>query len=395
MTIDEAKELVIDAGIRLGRSGLTARTWGNISCRIDDTSFIVTPSGMTYESIKKEDLVLVTIQNLKHTGNRIPSSEMGIHGEVYRLFPEMNFAMHTHQEYASIVASSVLNSVNLEAYDPYFKTEMLFSKYALPSTKMLHKNVGKSIACAEAKIVIMKNHGTFCFGCDCDSTFKVAMDLEEACKKLIIDTYLKESKKSKFDIIEMSKFAIKKSIRDIDNYSYDNRKVLYNAKRSATGFILYNEENEIAVHRDKIDSSLPEEARIYNHIFKKHKKTNHIIFDNSPEVWAIAHGQKDFKANLDDFAQMAGIKAKNLSMDARSISHALQFSAVVFIHNMGALCCGETLFEAESTKLIIQKSSKAYIGAIILGGVHFLSPIKCVLMRAAFVTVYSKRAINS
>ena len=56
-TEEEARRLVVDAGIRLVKEGLTARTWGNISARISDSEFIITPSGMAYESLRPGDLV--------------------------------------------------------------------------------------------------------------------------------------------------------------------------------------------------------------------------------------------------------------------------------------------------------------------------------------------------
>ena len=52
MRMDEftAKELVVKAGLELVRNGLIARTWGNVSCRLDDKTFAITPSGRSYES---------------------------------------------------------------------------------------------------------------------------------------------------------------------------------------------------------------------------------------------------------------------------------------------------------------------------------------------------------
>lgn len=59
MDIMQAKELVIKAGKELVASGLIARTWGNISCRISDTQFVITPSGRPYETLTPEEIVLV------------------------------------------------------------------------------------------------------------------------------------------------------------------------------------------------------------------------------------------------------------------------------------------------------------------------------------------------
>ncbi|MEL7657975.1 MAG: class II aldolase/adducin family protein, partial [Bacillota bacterium] len=100
----EAKNLVIKAGLELMNSGLIARTWGNVSCRIDETTFAITPSGREYQTLTPDDIVEVKIEDLSHTGNIKPSSEKGIHAAVYQIHPEMNFVIHTHQENASAMS---------------------------------------------------------------------------------------------------------------------------------------------------------------------------------------------------------------------------------------------------------------------------------------------------
>ena len=74
-TEEEARRLVVDAGIRLVKEGLTARTWGNISARISDSEFIITPSGMAYESLGPGDLVRCRIEDCSYEGEIKPSSE--------------------------------------------------------------------------------------------------------------------------------------------------------------------------------------------------------------------------------------------------------------------------------------------------------------------------------
>ena len=78
----EARDLVVQAGHQLLECGLVARTWGNISARISDTHFVITPSGRGYETLQPEDLVLVQISDCAYEGERKPSSEKGIHASV-------------------------------------------------------------------------------------------------------------------------------------------------------------------------------------------------------------------------------------------------------------------------------------------------------------------------
>ena len=105
MDIMEAKQLVIKAGIEVVEYGLIARTWGNISCRVDDKRFVITPSGRPYETLTPDEIVVVNIDDCSYEGDIKPSSEKGIHAEAYRLRPEVNFVIHTHQMQASVISA--------------------------------------------------------------------------------------------------------------------------------------------------------------------------------------------------------------------------------------------------------------------------------------------------
>ena len=59
--LEEARRLVIRAGLELLQSGLIARTWGNISARISDTQFVITPSGRAYEDLTPDQIVITNI----------------------------------------------------------------------------------------------------------------------------------------------------------------------------------------------------------------------------------------------------------------------------------------------------------------------------------------------
>ena len=103
-SVEEAKKLVIEAGLKLKNEGLIVRTWGNISARISDTQFVITPSGKAYENLSPDDIVVVNIKKCTYEGDIKPSSECGIHADVYAMRPEVDFVVHTHQTYASVVS---------------------------------------------------------------------------------------------------------------------------------------------------------------------------------------------------------------------------------------------------------------------------------------------------
>ena len=69
MDILQAKKEVIAAGLRLVETGLIARTWGNVSCRVDENSFVITPSGKPYDGLTPDDIVEVKIDTLSYEGS--------------------------------------------------------------------------------------------------------------------------------------------------------------------------------------------------------------------------------------------------------------------------------------------------------------------------------------
>ena len=75
----ELRNIVVATGPELLREGLVARTWGNISARVDDTHYLITPSGMDYEKLTADDLVLCDRVRGTFEGQNRPSSERGIH----------------------------------------------------------------------------------------------------------------------------------------------------------------------------------------------------------------------------------------------------------------------------------------------------------------------------
>ncbi|NLA76897.1 MAG: class II aldolase/adducin family protein [Clostridiales bacterium] len=142
MDIMQAKQFVITAGKTLLETGLIARTWGNVSCRISDTQFVITPSGRAYDTLTPEEIVVVNIADLSYDGDVKPSSEKGIHAAVYRMRSEMNFVIHTHQINASVISAlgMDINGIEGEARDIIGDNVPLVS-YGLPGTTKLRKGV--------------------------------------------------------------------------------------------------------------------------------------------------------------------------------------------------------------------------------------------------------------
>ena len=160
MDILEAKRIVVEAGKQLVATGLIARTWGNVSCKVSDTQFVITPSGRAYESLTEDDIVLVNMEDLSYEGDIKPSSEKGIHAQCYLHKPEIGFVIHTHQANASVVSALGCDINNIEGYSKEIVGDNItVSSYGLPGTGKLRKGVIKALERSDSKAIILKHHG--------------------------------------------------------------------------------------------------------------------------------------------------------------------------------------------------------------------------------------------
>lgn len=193
MTIEEAKQKVCDAGKQLLKEGLVARTWGNVSIKVNDTQMVITPSGRKYDDLTPNDMVLVDIYTLKYEGRIKPSSELKLHCEVYKTRPHIESVIHTHQMYASIVAAAQKDVPVLDKQHQKILGATLIkaAPYALPNTKKI--TVESARAIEDSNAALMANHGVVCIGKDIEDVFVVARTLEAACALYIENEKMKSA----------------------------------------------------------------------------------------------------------------------------------------------------------------------------------------------------------
>lgn len=392
MDINKAKKSVLSAGIKLLESGLIVRTWGNVSCRVDEESFVITPSGRSYFSLTADDLVQVKIRDLSYQGEIKPSSEKGIHAAVYELFPEINFVIHTHQENASVIAATGLKRIKIGGKYPALGDEVICADYALPSTKALCKKVRKALVDAKGKAVIMKHHGALCFGRDDQEAFTAASELEQACADFVIDRYLKLSGETEYNPLALCAFALGQKSRAEPRFFEKGRWKYCDSRRSDQGFICYDGKKEAEFTDQQDLTGLPQEIELYRTIYRKNNGINQIIHKVTPEILGVSAAGLTLKPLLDDFAQLIGSQVKTVDEpDPEVIAGALSKSPAVIIKNMGALCCGETKEDAVAVGMILQKACKVLIGASFFGKVKPINPLESLLMRYVYLKNYSKQ----
>ena len=105
--LEELKQLVYEANMDLPRYGLVTFTWGNVSAIDRGTGlFVIKPSGVEYEKLTPEDMVVMDLDGKRVEGRYNPSSDTATHLELYKAFPEIGGVVHTHSSYATSWAQS-------------------------------------------------------------------------------------------------------------------------------------------------------------------------------------------------------------------------------------------------------------------------------------------------
>ncbi len=179
------REAVINTGIQMLNSQLVVGTWGNISARVPDADCIaITPSGVDYDTITPEGIIIMDMEGNIIDGNMKPSIEYSLHLEVYKNRPDVNAIVHTHSTYCTAMAIA-RKSIPGAAEDlvQIVGGDVKVSKYALPGSKELGKEV--VVALKDRNACILANHGCLAAGKDLKETLKIAFVVEKTAKATI------------------------------------------------------------------------------------------------------------------------------------------------------------------------------------------------------------------
>lgn len=387
MDITMAKQLVVKAGKELVESGLIARTWGNVSCRIDNNTFVITPSGRSYETLTTEEIVQCRIEDASYGGDIKPSSERRIHALVYQTHPDINFVIHTHQPMASIISAAGIRYLSSD-HNPMFDQEIPIAEYGLPGTKKLRAGIEKVLSDSKSRAVIMSHHGALCFGKDYEETFLIAKKLEELCSEYLKKFYQRISGLDEYDdkkyydyYVMLKKQNKQPAVAPITHY--------YRSRRTEDGFTLWG----VIEITYRFTDSLPPEAEIHKAIYQSRGDINHISHNIDKALTAISLTGETLMPLLDDFAQIVGSSARCAdTRETSKIVKALGNRMGVLVPGCGALCCAATESDLNAVEMVMEKNAGAQIGATILGNVRRLSLFDCKLMNIVYKKSYAKKA---
>ena len=193
--LEELKKIVCEANLELPKHGLVTFTWGNVSA-IDRESglFVIKPSGVEYDKLTPDDMVVVDLDCRKVEGRYNPSSDTATHVELYRAFPEIGGIVHTHSSYATSWAQAG------RSIPCYGTTHADYIYGEVPCVRCLNaeeiaedyeRNTGRLIVSEFLRMckdpvsvpaVLCKNHGPFSWGTDAMDAVHNAVVLEEVAK---------------------------------------------------------------------------------------------------------------------------------------------------------------------------------------------------------------------
>ena len=193
--LEELKKAVYEANMALPKYGLVTFTWGNVS-GIDREKglFVIKPSGVEYDKLTPDDMVVMDLNGNKVEGKYKPSSDTATHLEIYKAFPGVGGVVHTHSSYATSWAQAG------RSIPCYGTTHADYMYGEIPCVRCLTKdeiegayeeNTGLLIVNEFNRMkkdpmavpaVLCKNHGPFAWGKDAHEAVHNAVVLEEVAK---------------------------------------------------------------------------------------------------------------------------------------------------------------------------------------------------------------------
>ena len=165
-------------------SGLVAGTWGNISARIDDEYMAITPSGMDYDGLSDEQMVIVNMNTLEYEGNLKPSIEAIVHAGIYKARPDVNGIMHTHSTNALTVATARKEIPPIcEDQVQILGGSVRCAEYAMPGTREMADACIKALEGRHGATIA--NHGAITCDISLAKAFTGSMVLEKTAQVFI------------------------------------------------------------------------------------------------------------------------------------------------------------------------------------------------------------------
>lgn len=178
----------------LPRYQLVVWTAGNVSARVPGHDLLVIkPSGVGYDELEPEAMVVTDLDGNLVDGDRLPSSDTAAHAYVYKHMPEVGGVVHTHSTYATAWAARgeaipcVLTMMGDE-----FGGEIPVGPFALIGDDSIGRGIVETLRRSRSPAVLMQNHGPFTIGRTAEAAVKAAVMCEEVARTVHISRQLGE-----------------------------------------------------------------------------------------------------------------------------------------------------------------------------------------------------------
>ncbi len=190
--LEALKQRVLEQNIALVKHGLVVLTWGNVSAKDAQSGLVVIkPSGVSYDTMRAEDMVVVDLKGNVVEGDYNPSSDLPTHLYLYNEFPALGGIVHTHSTYATAFAQAgrdipALGTTHADAFygavpcSRALTPEEIADRYEHNTGKVIAETVAKCVE--EIPGVLVKNHGVFTWGKSAEKAVENAVTLEEVAK---------------------------------------------------------------------------------------------------------------------------------------------------------------------------------------------------------------------
>ena len=198
--VDAAKERVAALHAELPRWELVVWTAGNVSERVRGEAadgsadlLVIKPSGVAYDDITPEAMVVCDLDGNLVEGERSPSSDTAAHAYVYRHMPEVGGVVHTHSTYATAWAArgeAVPCVLTMMADE--FGGDIPVGPFALIGDDSIGRGIVETLRESRSPAVLMRNHGPFTIGKDARAAVKAAVMCEEVARTVHVSRQLGE-----------------------------------------------------------------------------------------------------------------------------------------------------------------------------------------------------------
>jgi L-ribulose-5-phosphate 4-epimerase len=201
MLLQQIREELVTLNRALPENELVKWTSGNVSIRDTETGYVaIKPSGVLFEDLTPESMVVVDLDGSIVEGNNKPSSDTASHLYIYRHMPEINGVVHTHSNYATAFAAvgkpipPVLTAIADEFGGP-----VPCGAFALIGGEQIGKVVVESIGSSPA--ILLKNHGVFTVGKSGKSAVKAAVMVEDVARTVWLAMQIGQPEEIPADLI--------------------------------------------------------------------------------------------------------------------------------------------------------------------------------------------------